>query len=360
MQYRDIWLNLASNLLIGSHTLHKLRAGFNDPNEIIAADDDQLHTLELDDKIINLIRAQLTVDVTKVKTILDRHAIAFVWFDDEEFPELLRNIPDSPACLFVRGQPLSANDISIAVVGSRKATPYGRQMATEIVGGLAASGITAVSGLAFGIDAIAHQAALDVGGKTVAVLANGLDDVFPTSHRALANEIVAKGGTIVSEFPPGTPALKHHFPIRNRIIAGLSRGTFVVEAAQESGSLITARLAIEAGRDVFALPGPVTSPVSAGPHGLIKMGAKLVTSANDIIEELGLVDISGESAAKAIIPDSASEAALLEHLTRDPIQLDDLIRTSGLEAATVTSTLLLMEMKGKARNLGANQFVIGH
>jgi len=356
----DYWLKLASNPAIGARTLHKLRAHLSDAQSFAELNKAQLQNYDLDERTAQLVLDQLETDDSGVRQTLHEHSIHFLWFDDEEFPESLRQIPDPPACLFRRGEPLVSGEIMIAMVGSRKATPYGRQVATMFAQDLAQAGITIVSGLAFGIDAVAHQATLDAGGRTVAVLGNGLDDIFPTSHRALAREIIAKGGTILSEFPPGTPPLRHHFPIRNRIIAGLAVGTLVVEAAEESGSLITARLAIESGREVFAVPGPITSPVSAGPHGLIRIGAKLVTGAMDIIEELGLENQIDEQRTQAIVPDSANEAALLERLTHEPIELDDLIRVTMLDAATVTSTLLMMEMKGKARNLGANQYVRGH
>ena len=318
-----------------------------------------LSALGIDDATSGYILDQQHKDFTQICRQMERHAIEFVWFDDEEFPVLLRELPDPPACLYRRGAPL-AQSAAVAVVGSRKATPYGRQSTMDIVAPLAQAGVEIVSGLAFGIDAIAHQTTLDVGGRTVAVLANGLDDVFPRSHRALAREIIAKGGTIVSEFPPGTPALRHHFPIRNRIIAGLSLGTLVVEAAEQSGSLITASLAIGYNRDVFAVPGPITSQVSAGPHGLIRMGAKLVTCADDILSELSLEHLQVEREAKEIAADSEIESALLKQLSRAPVQLDELIRNCQFDAATVSGALLLMEMKGKVRNLGANHYVLGH
>ena len=356
---QNFWAVLSAHPLIGARSLHRLRLGFNSPEEVLGASTNDYRALGIDETTCGYLIEQRTKNPVQIFAEMERNGIEYIWFDDEEFPTLLSEIADPPACLYRRGAPLT-NNPAIAVVGSRKATPYGRQATTDIVAPLAQAGVEIVSGLAFGIDAIAHQATLDVGGRTVAVLANGLNDVFPSSHRALAREIVAKGGTIVSEFPPGTPPLKHHFPIRNRIIAGLSLGTLVVEAAEQSGSLITAGLAINYNRDVFAVPGPITSLVSAGPHGLIRMGARLVTSASDILSELSLEHLEDESTTKEIAADSEIEAKLLKILSRAPMLLDNLIRESQLDAATVSSTLLLMEMKGKARNLGANQYVIGH
>lgn len=353
------WAVISANPRIGPKTLYRLRDGFETAELALKAGRSEYLSLGIDQATADLVASQKDLDADVVINQLDKLGITFVWHEAAEFPESLKVLPDPPAFLYRRGEPLT-NASAVAVVGSRKATPYGRQITTDLVQPLARAGVVIVSGLALGIDAMAHQATLDAGGRTIAVLGNGLDDTFPTSHRALAREIIAKNGTVISEFPPGTPAFKQNFPIRNRIIAGLSLGTLVVEAALESGSLITARLALDYNREVFAVPGLITNPMSAGPHGLIRLGAKLVTSAADILEELALEHIIDEADTAAIVADSATEATLLEQLTRTPIQLDDLIRESGLDAATVTGALLLMEMKGKARNLGANQYVIGH
>ena len=334
-------------------------SAFADSSEVAQASQTALRQLGFDNKLSALILAQQQQDLGAICSTLERFDIDFVWYDDPAYPEQLKTISDPPACLYVRGE-LAPSAPSIAVVGSRKATSYGRQVAGELVRELAGRGVIIVSGLAFGIDAIAHQATLDRGGRTIAVLANGLDEIYPATHRALGREIIAKGGALISEFPPGTPPLRPHFPIRNRIIAGLTLGTLVVEAAEESGSLLTARSAIESGREVFAVPGPITSPLSAGPHGLIRLGAKLVSSAGDIFDELRLGSLHEQRTTRAIVADSEVEVVLLKQLSREPIQLDELVRQSGLTAADVSSALLLMEMKGKVRNLGAQQYVIGN
>ena len=352
------WSRFAAHPAIGASTLHRLRQYFEDSAAVQKSTRAALHRLGLDDKLCTAIVEQQRQEIGPIEANLDRFGIQFIWYDDPVYPEQLKTIPDPPACLYVRGE-ITPSTPSIAVVGSRKATNYGRQVAGELTRDLAAAGLTIVSGLAFGIDAMAHQATLDVGGRTIAVLANGLDEIYPTTHRALGREIVAKGGALVSEFPPGTPPLRHHFPIRNRIIAGLSLGTLVIEAAEESGSLLTARSAIEAGRDVFAVPGPITSPLSAGPHGLIRLGAKLTMNAGDILDELRLGDLTEQRMTRSIVADSELEAILLAQLTHEPIQLDDLVRQTELPAAEVSGALLLMEMKGKVRNLGAQQYVLG-
>ena len=352
------WAVFAANPAIGAKTLHRLRALFENPSEAISATADDFQSGGFDAGIITQLKKQQAISAESVVAEFEKYGITFLWYDDDRFPARLRELPDPPACLYWRGA-YFPDAATLAVVGSRKATNYGRQVAEELVADLARSGLVIVSGLAFGIDAIAHQATLDAGGATIAVLGNGLHDMFPSTHRALGWEIIAKDGAVISEFPPGTPPQKQNFPIRNRIIAGMSLGTLVVEAAEQSGSLITARAALDYNRDVFAVPGPITSFVSAGPHGLIRLGATLVTSAHDILTALNLEQLDEETEARAIVPDSPIEATLLPLLSRVPIQLDELIRSSELEAAVVSSALTLMEIKGRARNLGGNRYVIG-
>ncbi len=351
------WAAFADNLTIGARTLHILRSAVRDPRRARQISASKLRGLGLDEKTVAAVAQQQRVDPDGIARELEQLGIDFVWYDDPRYPVTLTTLPDPPACLYVRGS-LEPVTPSIAIVGSRSASPYGRQVAGELARDLAAAGLTVISGLAFGIDAIAHQATLDMGGRTIGVLANGLHEIYPTTHRALGREIVAKGGALISEFPPGTPALRHHFPIRNRIIAGLTLGTLVVEAAEESGSLLTARCALDYNREVFAVPGPITSPLSAGPHGLIRLGAKLVTQASDILDELRLEQQLEHTATQKVFADSPTEATLLDHLTREPIQLDDLVRQSGLTASEVSGALLLMEMKGRVRNLGAHQYIL--
>ena len=246
----------------------------------------------------------------------------------------------------------------LAVVGSRRATRYAEQAVQELVEPIARAGVVIVSGLAFGVDALAHRAALNVGGITVAVLGGGVDErsIAPVSNRALAESILDRGGAILSEYPDGTESVHYHFPVRNRIIAGMSQGTLVVEAAVKSGSLITSKSAMEEGRDVFAVPGPITSELSQGPNNLLKMGARPVTSAEDILSVFGVLNGRVKSVPVA---NSPTEAILLELLSREPAHVDDLVRKSGLPTPTVTSTLTLMEMNGSARHLGGMFYVRG-
>jgi DNA processing protein len=226
---------------------------------------------------------------------------------------------------------------------------------------LSQQNIPIVSGLALGIDAIAHQTALDYNGRTLAVLGSGLSqqNIYPSANRYLAQKILAEGGLIISEYPPATLALQGHFPQRNRIIAGLSIATLVIEAPQQSGALITAKCALEFNRDVLAVPGDIYNSNAQGTNNLIKLGAKLVSSAEDVLEVLNMQNAKQIVEAKKVIPDSLEEELILEHLSNEPVHINQLIKLSGLPTSVVNSTLLLMEMKGKVRHLGGQMYVKG-
>jgi DNA processing protein len=273
---------------------------------------------------------------------------------EKGYPELLRTSPSAPAVLYVRGRVEALAEPQIAMVGSRNPTAGGRATAREFATNLARIGLCITSGLALGIDAASHEGALAGGGLTVAVLGCGLDTVYPKEHAALA-ERVAASGAVITEFPPGTPALKAHFPRRNRIIAGLSHGTLVVEAAQISGSLITARLAGAAGREVFAIPGSIHNPLARGCHQLIRQGAKLVEAVEDILVELK-ISLSDQLLAGAAEPRSAPADAgstldkaykiLLDALAFEPASVDSLIERTGLNSESIASMLLILELDG--------------
>ncbi len=276
-----------------------------------------------------------------------------ITLQDPEYPAQLREVPDPPPLLFVHGDPEVLSTPQLAMVGSRNPTTPGRETAREFAHHLAASGITITSGLAIGIDSACHTGALEADGLTIAVTGTGLDRVYPASQHALAHTI-AQQGALVSELPPGTQARPGNFPRRNRIISGLSLGTLVVEAAEKSGSLITARLASEQGREVFAIPGSIHNPLARGCHKLIRQGAKLVETSRDILEELGplLPDLArqperGHSNSNqtepALDPDYQ---LLLDCMGFDPIQADTLIERSGLTAEEVSSMLILLELEG--------------
>jgi DNA processing protein len=287
---------------------------------------------------------------------LEQQGVSVTILDDPAYPTALREIADPPPVLYVRGELSPADDWAVAVVGTRRASVYGRQVTERIVADVARAGVSVVSGLARGVDTYAHKAALAAGGRTLAVLGSGLDRLYPEENRALAEQI-ARSGAVLSEFPLGTPPDAMNFPRRNRIVSGLARATLVVEADLKSGAMITATQAAEQGRDVFAVPGSIFSPLSAGPHQLIREGAKIVTDATDILEELHLTAVVEQRATREALPADPTEAALLQLLSDEPTHVDDLTRSAKLPSSTVASTLTILELKGLARQLGPMQYV---
>jgi DNA processing protein len=292
---------------------------------------------------------------------------------DAEYPADLRAVEDAPEILHVRGRLLDADALAVAIVGSRRATPYGMEVAELLAADLAARGVTIVSGLARGIDAAAHRGALRVGGRTIAVLGSGLDVLYPPEHRGLAGEIAARGA-LVSQFPSGTPPLPQNFPTRNRVIAAMARAVVVVEAAERSGSLITARLAAELGREVLAVPGRVTSPESRGANRLIQDGAAVAMGWEDVVAVLperwkaclaeAPAPRSASSNREPASPDREAAAApgttgrrLLALLGEDPVDIDAVIERSGLAAGRVAAALLDLELAGRIRQMEGKRFV---
>jgi DNA processing protein len=291
---------------------------------------------------------------------LERSGTVIVLCTDPEYPPLLKQAAGAPAALYVQGSvPLLASR-QLAMVGSRSPTPAGRSTAREFAAWFARRGFTVTSGLATGIDAASHEGALKAQGATIAVFGSGLDRVYPSANRALAERIRAHGA-LVSEFPPGTPPLRANFPQRNRIIAGLSLGTLVVEAARESGSLVTARHALEAGREVFAIPGSIHSPVSRGCHQLIKQGAKLVEEAGDVTEELGFSLPKERLTETPTATHGAGELdkeyeMLLDALGFEPAIIDSLVARTGLPSDSIASMLLILELEGRVAALPGGRY----
>ncbi len=289
---------------------------------------------------------------------LARTDATFVCWEEDSYPARLREIADPPLSLAVRGTLTDADTLAVAVVGARRASEYGRGIAAEIAGGLARVGVTVVSGLAAGIDAAAHRAALGADGRTLAVLGTGIDRVYPPWHAGLAQEIV-RGGALISEFPCGTPPLPYHFPRRNRLISGLTLGTIVVEAAEQSGSLITARWALEQGREVFAVPGPAGLAAHRGPHRLIQEGAKLVTRVEDVLEELApalVARLAERRAAAEAATLSSAERRILEAVGAEGCHVDHVIQRTAVAAAAVLETLLALELRGLVQQLPGKRF----
>ncbi|MFH1749416.1 MAG: DNA-processing protein DprA [bacterium] len=311
-------------------------------------------------KLVEVFR-QLDINTAeKSLACIEKHNIQIVLFADKSYPKLLNEIPDKPAILYFRGDIHIANQPNIAVVGTRKMSLYGKNITEEIVRDLAKSNITITSGLAMGIDACAHHRAVQNQGKTVAVCAGGIDDpsIYPKINYPLAQKILKNNGLLLSENPPGTQILKYMFPVRNRIIAGLSLGTLVVEAAENSGALHTARSSLDYNREVFAVPGDIHKPNSFGPNKLIQMGAKLITSTNDILEELGIEPTPQNIIDISDIKLTESEQVIYENVnSENPLHIDKIVCSSKLNTSLVNSTLILLEIKGLIKNLGNNYYI---
>jgi DNA processing protein len=303
-----------------------------------------------------IVTKKANIDPPLAYAQLAKLGIDTILINSSEYPDSLKEISAAPPILYIRGQASVLQSPMIAVVGTRKITEYGKMAAAEIVAGLVNAGLTVVSGLAFGIDAEALKTSVDLDSRSVGVLASAIDDnsISPKANFQLAHRILQKG-CVISEHGLGADVGKSNFPVRNRIISGLSIGTVVIEADVDSGSLITANYALEQNREVFAVPGSIFSDVSRGTNNLIKKGAKLVTNHIDILEELNLDLVATEEfqTNEATTPE---EQQIIESLSRDPIHIDDLVRALGLPAAEVNSTLLVLEMKGRVRNLGGAKF----
>lgn len=299
------------------------------------------------------------IDPGKEWEKLIRENIQILTPDNPDYPQLLKEIPSAPFVLYKKGD-LDLNSAPlISVVGSRKFTTYGHQAATSLVKDLVQAGLIIVSGLALGIDGIAHRAALFSGGKTIAVLGNSLDEknIAPRSNMDLAREII-ENGALLSDYPVETPAAEFTFPARNRLIAGLSLGTLIIEAGEKSGSLITANLALEFNREVLAVPGSIFSSQSIGTNQLLKKGAKLVMGVKDILEELNLEESLGQKNILPKVPGSKEEEILLKILSNEPVHIDNLARISKLGTVSVSTALSMMEIKGWVKDIGGQNYIL--
>ena len=351
------WVALSLIPGIGRARFSSLEQHFGDMERAWQAGAAELKAAGLDGRVVEAIlsaRQRISPDAEMER--LERHRVRALTWNDASFPPRLKEIYDVPPVLYVRASLHPEDEWAVAVVGTRRPTLYGREATERIVGDLVRSGVTIVSGLARGIDAVAHRAALDAGGRTIAVAACGLDIVYPADHVRLAQAIMEQGA-LVSDYPLGTRPRSEHFPRRNRIMSGLSLGTLVIEAGEHSGALITARLALEQNREVFAVPGSILSPSSRGTNRLIQDGAKLVTEARDVLEELNLTSIGEQLEMRELIPADETESLLLRHLSMEPLHIDELRRHSGLPIATVSSTLAVMELKGMVRQVGSMNYV---
>jgi len=322
-----------------------------------AVEDDYLNAGLAPKAIREIIANKQKINPEQSFAELTRRQIEIILITEKNYPILLKEIQPAPPLLYIRGQKDVLNTASIAIVGTRKMSTYGANACEEISSGLAQNGITVVSGLAFGVDAIAHNSALSNAGRTIAVLASDLDNfsISPRSNFNLAQKIM-ETGALISEYPLGIGVQKGNFIARNRIISGLSLGTLVVEADSESGALITSSYALEQNREVFAIPGSIFSPVTRGTNQLIKAGAKLVNSVHDILDELNL-QTNNLPDQKIIIETNEIETQILNFLTKEPLHIDELIKTVKLAPAVINANLTLLEIKGRVKNLGGANYV---
>jgi len=352
------WVGFSIVPGIGRVKLAQLENHFGSLEDAWKAGPGDLRQAGLDSGSIRAVttwRAKISLEEEIEK--LGRYNVKVFTWHDPDYPSRLKEIYDYPPIIYVRGSLLPEDEWCLAVVGTRRATVYGRQVTEELVADLAQSKITIVSGLARGIDSIAHRTALNVGGRSVAVFGCGLDVVYPSENANLARDVMQQGA-LVSEYPLGTRPRADNFPRRNRIMSGLSLGVLVTEAGERSGAIITAHMALEQNREVFAIPGSILSPASRGTNRLIQEGAKLVHDCTDILEELNLTAVARQMELKEVIPPSDTESLLLKQLSAEPIHIDEVCRNSGLPVPTVSSTLAMMELKGLVKQVGNMNYVL--
>src|SRR5574341_26009 len=306
--------------------------------------------------IERILQARETVNLDKLWEKIESQEIKILTWEDETYPGRLKEIDQPPPVLYIRGDYLPDDLFAVAIVGTRRVTAYGRQITEELSAFLAANGITVISGLARGVDAIAHQTTLKAGGRTIAVLGSGVDKIYPPEHRGLAGQMMERGA-IISDYALGTPPDASNFPPRNRIISGLSLAVVVVEAGETSGALITAEFAAEQGREVFAVPGSILAPQSKGTNKLIQNGALPLLSVNDLMQALDITRVGEQKAARKIMPGDAIEAKLLTILTSEPLHVDEIRNQSELPIEKVSAALVLMELKGMVRQVGGMNYV---
>jgi len=354
---RNYWLALTMVKGIGAVRFRTLLDSFGSARAAWAAAPEQLRDAGLFESVItNFVQARKNVDPESIPALLDKFRVKALTWDDEDYPRRLRELEGAPPVLYTRGELLPTDEWAVGVVGTRRVTAYGRQVAEELGAFLGRNGITVVSGLARGVDAIAHQAAIKAGGRSIAVLAHGLDQIYPAENRRLGEEILANGA-LVSDYGVGTPPDAANFPPRNRIISGLSLAVVIIEAGMESGALITAGFAAEQGREVFAIPGSIYAPQSKGANLLLQKGAHPLVNFEELLEALNLEMMGEQKNARLILPADATEARLFELLGQEPLHVNELGALANLPIEQVSSTLALMELKGLVRQVGSMNYV---
>ena len=357
-EHLKYWLAFNRIRGIGRVRFKLLEAYFDSMEAAWAASEAELRAAGLDRRTIrSVMDGREKVEPDSEMERLEKSGVRALTWHDDDYPARLKEIYDLPPVIYIKGSLLPDDERSIAVVGTRNPTHYGNQVTERLVYDIANSGVTIVSGLARGIDGIAHRTALDAGQRTIAVLGSGLDIIYPREHTNLS-ERIAENGALISEHALGTRPDARNFPRRNRIMSGMTLGTLVIEAGARSGALITARQALEENREVFAVPGNILSDNSKGTNRLIReSAAKLVTTCEDVLEELNLSSVTRQIEMAALFPEDENEAELLRYITFDPVHVDEVCRSSGKPASDVSSTLAMMELKGLVKQIGGMNYV---
>ena len=357
MDDKKYWIGFNLIKGIGAVRMQALIQYFGDLEVAWKASPMELARAGLGKKLIErVIQAREGVDLEKLWDKIQKQGIKILTWQDESYPQRLKEIDQPPPVLYIRGDYLPDDLFAVAIVGTRRVTPYGRQITEELSAFLAANGITVISGLARGVDAIAHQTTLKAGGRSIGVLGSGVDKIYPPEHRGLAEQMMQRGA-IISDYAPGTPPDASNFPPRNRIISGLSLAVVVIEAGETSGALITAEFAAEQGREIFAVPGSILAPQSKGTNKLIQNGALPLLSVNDLMQALDLTRMGEHKAARKIIPADETEARLMNVLGNEPLHVDEIRNQSELPIEKVSAALALMELKGMVRQVGGMNYV---
>ncbi|HEX5838251.1 MAG TPA: DNA-processing protein DprA [Anaerolineales bacterium] len=357
MEEKKYWVGFNLIKGIGAVRMQALLQHFGDLESAWKAAPVDLAGAGMGLKVIErIVQARTQVDLDKVWDRIESQGIKILTWMDDAYPQRLKEIEQPPPVLYIRGEYLPDDLFAVAIVGTRRVTPYGRQITEELSSYLAGHGITVISGLARGVDAIAHQTALKAGGRTISVLGSGVDKIYPPEHRQLAEQMM-RNGAIVSDYAPGTPPDASNFPPRNRIISGLSLAIVVIEAGETSGALITAEFAAEQGREVFAVPGSILAPQSKGTNKLIQQGALPLLSVNDLIQALDLTRMGDQKAARKIIPADETEARVMTVLSAEPLHVDEIRNQTELPIEKVSAALALMELKGMVRQVGGMNYV---
>src|SRR5512147_2832358 len=357
MDDKKYWIGFNLIKGIGAVRMQGLVAYFGELESAWRASPAELAAAGLGLKVIErVIQARENVDLEKVWKKIESQNIKILTWEDEAYPQRLREIDQPPPVLYIRGEYLPDDLFAVAIVGTRRVTSYGRQITEELASFLAANGMTVISGLARGVDAIAHQVALKAGGRTIGVLGSGVDKIYPPEHRQLAEQMMERGA-IISDYAPGTPPEASNFPPRNRIISALSLAVVVVEAGETSGALITAEFAAEQGREVFAVPGSILAPQSKGTNKLIQRGALPLLSVNDLMQALDITRVGEQKAVRRAIPADTTEAKLLSVIGSEPLHVDEIRNQAELPIEKVSAALALMELKGMVRQVGGMNYV---